>query len=348
MYFKALALSWRRRELHSPEKTFTGRSRRTARSFLLSAVPLRALRAQSFAGLRIRTQVSIVYLNGQFLPRNEAKLSVDDRGFFFGDGVYEVTRVVRGQLFEWERHAQRLARGLRELRIDPKINTDTIRSLQERLIRENNLLDGQGTVYLQITRGAAPRTHHFPPPGTPATVFLSASAFTPQSDVRARGVSVTTYPDYRWSRCDLKTVNLLPAVMAKQFAADHDAFESIFVRDAVITEGSHTNVFGVIGGEVRTYPNSNYILPGITRNVVIELARDASVPVSETPIYRHEIPLLEECFLTGTTSDVMPVVQIDGTAVGSGRPGPITMRLYELLARRLADTAARGAVTAVA
>ena len=292
--------------------------------------------------------MSIVYLNGQFLPRNEAKLSVDERGFFFGDGVYEVTRVVRGRLFEWDRHAKRLARGLRELRIDAGLDLDTIRSLQERLVQENGIVEGQGTVYLQITRGAAPRTHHFPPPGTPATVFLSATSFVPASEVRARGVAVTTYPDYRWSRCDLKTVNLLPAVMAKQFASDHNAFESIFVREAVITEGSHTNVFGVLGGEVRTYPNSNYILPGITRDVVIELAHELGVPVSETPIYLHEVAALEECFLTGTTSDVMPVVSIDGKPVGSGRPGPITMRLYEALAQRLADVAATPAPAAVA
>lgn len=292
--------------------------------------------------------MSIVYLNGQFLPRNEAKLSVDERGFFFGDGVYEVTRVVRGRLFEWDRHAKRLARGLRELRIDAGLDLDTIRSLQERLVQENGIVEGQGTVYLQITRGAAPRTHHFPPPGTPATVFLSATSFVPASEVRARGVAVTTYPDYRWSRCDLKTVNLLPAVMAKQFASDHNAFESIFVREAVITEGSHTNVFGVLGGEVRTYPNSNYILPGITRDVVIELAHELGVPVSETPIYLHEVAALEECFLTGTTSDVMPVVSIDGKPVGNGRPGPITMRLYEALAQRLADVAATPAPAAVA
>ena len=283
--------------------------------------------------------MSIVYLNGQFLPRNEAKLSVDERGFFFGDGVYEVTRVVRGRLFEWERHARRLARGLRELRIDSGLDLETIRSLQERLIRENKLTEGQGTVYLQITRGAAPRTHHFPPKGTPATVFLSASAFSPASEVRGRGVAVVTYPDYRWSRCDLKTVNLLPAVMAKQFASDNDAFEAIFIREAVVTEGSHTNVFGVIGGELRTYPNSNYVLPGVTRDVVIELAHELRIPVSETPIYRHEIPQLEECFLTGTTSDVMPVVSIDGKVVGTGRPGAITMRLYEALAGRLAAAA---------
>ena len=290
--------------------------------------------------------MSIVYLNGQFLPRAEAKLSVDERGFFFGDGVYEVTRVVRGRLFEWERHARRLARGLRELRIEPGLDIDAIRSLQERLVRENEMLEGQGTVYLQITRGAAPRTHHFPPAGTPATVFLSASPFTPPNEIRGRGVAVVTYPDYRWSRCDLKTVNLLPAVMAKQFASDHDAFESIFVREAVVTEGSHTNFFGVIGGEVRTYPNSNYVLPGVTRDVVIELARELGIPASETPIYRHEIAQLEEAFLTGTTTDVMPVVAIDGKPVGNGRPGAITMRLYEALAGRI--VAAASASTAAA
>ena len=292
--------------------------------------------------------MSSVYLNGQFLPRNEAKLSVDERGFFFGDGVYEVTRVVRGRLFEWDRHARRLARGLKELRIDPGLDMNSIHSLHERVIQENKLFEGQGTVYLQITRGAAPRTHHFPPAGTPATVFLSASAFNPPSEVRARGVAVMTYPDYRWSRCDLKTVNLLPAVMAKQFAADNDAFESVFIREAVVTEGSHTNFFGVIGGEVRTYPNSNFILPGVTRDVVIELARELGVPVSETPIYRHEIGFLEEAFLTGTTSDVMPVVSIDGKVVGSGKPGSITTRLYEALAGRLAQVAASPNAAAVA
>ena len=283
--------------------------------------------------------MSIVYLNGQFLPRAEAKLSVDERGFFFGDGVYEVTRVVRRRLFEWDRHGRRLARGLKELRIDAGISIDTIRSLQERLIQENGMTEGQGTIYLQITRGAAPRTHHFPPAGTPATVFLSASPFNPPNETRAKGVAVVTYPDYRWSRCDLKTVNLLPAVMAKQFATDNSAFEAVFVREAVVTEGSHTNFFGVVNGEVRTYPASNFILPGITRDVVVEIARELGIPVSETPIYRHEISTLEEAFLTGTTTDVMPVVAIDGQQVGSGRPGTITMRLYEALAGRLAAVA---------
>jgi D-alanine transaminase len=282
---------------------------------------------------------TIVYLNGQYLPRAEARLSVDDRGFFFGDGVYEVTRAVQGRLFEWERHARRLARGLRELRLTAGLSMDELREIQLRVLRENDLLSDQATVYLQITRGAAPRTHHFPPAGTPPTVFLSASGFTPPSEQRARGVAAVTYPDYRWSRCDLKTVNLLPSVMAKQHAADNGAFEAVFVRQAVITEGSHTNVFGVIDGELRTYPNSNFVLPGVTRDVVVEIAHELGLPVSETPIFVHEVPRLQELFLTGTTSDVMPVVSLDDRTIGNGAPGPMTMQLYRALALRLAAVA---------
>lgn len=288
--------------------------------------------------------MNTVYLNGSFLPRDQAKLSVDDRGFFFGDGVYEVTRAVNGRLFEPDRHQSRLARGLRELRIDPRISLDELFDHHTRLLQENGLEAGEAYVYLQITRGAAPRTHHFPPAGTPATVFLSATQFVPPNEQRAKGVPAVTYPDYRWSRCDLKTVNLLPAVMAKQHAVDHGAFESVFVRDAAITEGSHTNVFGVIDGELRTYPNSNYVLPGVTRDVVVEIARELRFHVSEAPIFVHEIAALDEMFLTGTTSDVMPIVSLDGKPIGNGKPGPTTMALYGALASRLAETGAGAAV----
>lgn len=278
---------------------------------------------------------SVVYLNGEYLPRSEAKLSVDERGFFFGDGVYEVTRAVDGRLFESARHLKRLARGLRELRLDPPLSLDEIEQVSLELLRRNDITSGEGTVYLQITRGAAPRTHHFPPAGTPCTVFLSAQRFTLPADKRASGVAVVTYPDIRWSRCDIKTVNLLAAVMAKQHAVDHGVFEAVFVRESAITEGSHTNVFGVIDGELRTYPSSNLILPGITRDVVLEVARELGVPVNETPFHTHHLPELQECFLTGTTTDVMPVVSIDGVAVGDGRPGRISMALYDALAARI-------------
>jgi len=278
---------------------------------------------------------SVVYLNGEFLPRAEAKLSVDERGFFFGDGVYEVTRTVDGRLFESGRHLRRLARGLKELRLEPGLSLEEVESISLELLQRNDITSGEGTVYLQITRGAAPRTHHFPPAGTPCTVFLSAQRFTVPHDKRATGVSVVTYPDIRWSRCDIKTVNLLAAVMAKQHAADHGVFEALFVRESAVTEGSHTNVFGVIEGELRTYPSSNYILPGITRDVVLELAGEIGVPVNETPFHVHHLPTLQESFLTGTTTDVMPIVSIDGKPVGDGRPGKVTMALYEALAARI-------------
>ena len=280
----------------------------------------------------------IIYLNGQFLPRAEATLSIDDRGFIFGDGVYEVTRVVGGELFESSRHLSRLGRGLADLRLTPVESLSEIEEIARRLITENGLSEGEGTVYLQITRGAAPRTHHFPPLGTRCTVFMSAAPFAVPHDKRAVGVAVVTYPDIRWSRCDIKTVNLIPAVLAKQHAVDHGVFESIFVRGSAITEGSHTNCFGVLDGELRTYPASNYILGGVTRDVVIELAQALGIPFVDRPFHLADVPRLEEFFLTGTTTDVMPVVEIDAKPVGDGRPGPVTMRLYEAIAARLYRT----------
>ena len=278
---------------------------------------------------------AVVYLNGEFLPRERATLSVDDRGFIFGDGIYEVTRVVNGKLFEPDRHMRRLEYGLRGIGIDAQMTTDAIIDVHHRLIRENELTTGEATVYLQITRGAAPRTHYFPPAGTRPTVFLSASPFTPNKAQREQGATAVTYPDIRWSRCDLKTVNLLGAVLAKQHAVAGGSLEAVFIRDGAITEGSHTNVFGVIDGELRTYPRSNYILPGITRDVVLELAVEEGVTVREAPIFQQEIGRLDELFVTGTTSDVTPIVQLDGRPIGSGKPGRITRTLVAALERKL-------------
>ncbi|HEX6048453.1 MAG TPA: D-amino-acid transaminase [Gemmatimonadaceae bacterium] len=281
----------------------------------------------------------VVYLNGEFLPRERATLSVDDRGFIFGDGIYEVTRVVNGRLFEADRHMRRLDYGLRGIGINPPLSADELIDIHYRLIQENGLTTGEGTVYLQITRGAAPRTHYFPPATTRPTVFLSASPFTPNDTQRQNGATAVTYPDIRWSRCDLKTVNLLGAVLAKQHAVASGSLEAVFIRDGVITEGSHTNVFGVIDGELRTYPRSNYILSGITRDVVLELAAEEGINVREAPILQQEIGRLDELFVTGTTSDVTPIVQLDGRPIGSGKPGPITRQLVSALQRRLYATA---------
>jgi D-alanine transaminase len=284
----------------------------------------------------------IVYLNGQFLPKEKALVPVEDRGFVFGDGVYEVWRLVNGQIFEFDRHMARLARGLSELRIDPPAESrpDTIREIAERLIAENGLGEGEGTLYLEITRGVAPRAHQFPPAGTAPTVFALAKPFVPPDDQRAKGVTAVTVPDIRWMRCDIKTIQLLPNVMAKQAAAERGAFEAILVRDGVVTEGSHANVIGVIGGEIRTHPTNNLILPGITRAVVLELARGIGVPVREEAFLESELPRVEELFIAGTTADIMPIVRVDDQMIGGGVPGPIAQRLQRELRAHIDATCA--------
>src|ERR1051325_969017 len=257
-----------------------------------------------------------VYLNGQFLPKSDAKISVEDRGFIFGDGVYEVWRVINGRLFEFDRHHARLTRGLSELRIasPAEVQPASLQEIGGRLFGENGLSEGEGTLYLEITRGAAPRTHDFPPAGTRPTVFMMVKPFVPPEDTRAKGLHVITVPDIRWHRCDIKTVQLLANVLAKQAATEAGATEAILVRDGVVTEGSHTNVMAVVGGELRTHPQNNHILPGITRAVVLEIARELGIPVREDAISQKDLAAVAELFLVGTTMDVMPVVRVnDGT-----------------------------------
>lgn len=280
----------------------------------------------------------IVYLDGAYVPAEQARISPDDRGFLFGDGAYEATRAVEGRLFELERHLARLRRTLHGLRIAlPDAEIDALAEVHQRLLRENELETGEALVYLQVTRGAAPRAHAFPPAATRPTVYLFASAITPPHALRERGAAAVTYPDVRWARCDLKTVNLLPNVLAKQHAVEQDAAEAIFVRDGVVMEGAQTNVFVVIDGELRTHPSSPYILGGVTREVVLELARGLALPVREVPVLLDELPRASELFLTSTTTDVLPLVRLDGRQIGDGRPGPVARRLYEALRGRLTE-----------
>jgi D-alanine transaminase len=269
------------------------------------------------------------YLNGKFLARSAAAISVDDRGFIFGDGVYEVWRVVNGRLFEAERHAARLAAGLRELRIElnEPLTVAAIEVIADQLLRDSDLTAGEATLYVQVTRGAAPRVHQLPPSGTTPTVFATVNRLTPPEDVRARGASAITVPDTRWLRCDIKSLQLLPNVLAKQAAVERGAVDALFVRDGAITEGSHTSVLGVLDGIVRTHPANNLILPGVTRAIVLDLARGLGIPVSETALAESDIHRLEELFLVGTTTDVMPIARVNDRPVATGAPGPVTSRL---------------------
>ena len=178
----------------------------------------------------------LAYLNGRFLPRSTATISVEDRGFVFGDGVYEVWRVVNGRLFESERHLARLELGLRELRIGlpEPLSLPPIEEIADRLLRESALTTGEATFYMEITRGAAPRSHQFPAANTPPTVYATVNRLTPPEELRARGAAAITIPDIRWLRCDIKTIQLLPNVLAKQEAAEHDAIDAIMIRDGMV------------------------------------------------------------------------------------------------------------------
>lgn len=274
----------------------------------------------------------LVYLNGDYVPLEEARISVEDRGFLFADGLYEVIRVYRGRLFLMEEHIARLKRGLEAVRIRFD-GADELPEIARRLVDENGLADGDATVYVQVTRGAAPRAHAFPAPPIPPTVYVAARAFRPHPpEYLENGVAAITVPDTRWARCDIKSVSLLPNVLANQRAKEAGVFEAVFVRDGVLIEGSHANLLGVVDGVVVTYPECNYILPGITRALVLKLARELGIPVREAPIHIDSLSEVQELFLSGTTTEVMPITLLDGRPIGDGRPGPITRRLSSAFA----------------
>ncbi|HVZ48576.1 MAG TPA: D-amino-acid transaminase [Gemmatimonadaceae bacterium] len=284
--------------------------------------------------------MATVYLNGAFVPKERAVVPVDDRGFVFGDGIYEVVRVIEGRIFAWAEHAQRMARGLGEVRIGFSArDVAALEAVCERLLADNDLMAGEATVYLQVTRGVAPRLHHFPPAGTAPTVYAAASRFTPSREMRERGIAAILLPDIRWARCDVKTVNLMGAVLARQSAREAGAYEALLIRDGMLTEGAATNAFVVMDGVVRTYPLSNYILPGVTRRHVIDAARDAGVPVVEEPVTQQQLLAAPEVFVAGTTTDVAPVVAIDGRPVGDGTPGALTRKVQAAFLARLYESA---------
>jgi D-alanine transaminase len=278
----------------------------------------------------------IVYLNGQYIPRERASIDVDDRGFLFADGIYEVVHSYEGHLFQMEAHLERMEHGLRSLHIAID-DVQTMREVAEQLIVKNGLTSGEASVYIQITRGSAPRTHAFPPPGTLPTVYAAVTQYTPQRDQAEVGIAAILVPDLRWARCDIKSVALLPNVLARQRAIEAGVADAVFVRDGVALEGTSSNFFGVFNGEVVTAPKTNYILPGITRHVVIGLCADIGVPVHETPILEHQLGKAEELFLTSTLTEIRPIVQLNDRPVGTGTPGPVTRRIQQAFRDLVSD-----------
>ncbi len=291
------------------------------------------------------TQEAQVYLNGRLVPKSEARIDPDDRGFLFGDGIYEVLQVREGLPVFVDQHFARLGTSAAGCELAQPFDRAGFEAMARSLIAANAIENG--IVYLQVTRGVAPRNHAFPAPSTPPTVYAFAKEVAHDPALHRDGVGVITLLDERWGRVDMKTVNLLPNVIAAERAARAGAYEAILVRDGVVTEASHSNAWIVRGGVAMTHPTGHRILPGITRQTTLRAAREDGVPCEERAFGEAELEGADEVFLTGTTTGVLPVVRVDGRAVGDGRPGPVTQALARGY-RRLLDAAIRQAREAAA
>ena len=270
----------------------------------------------------------IVYLNGQFLPIEEAKVSVLDRGFIYGDGVYELIPVYRRQPFRLPQHLARLQHSLDGIRLaNPHTNAQWSSIVGELVAKQP--YDDQG-VYFQVTRGVAKRDHTFPT-GVPATVFMMSNPLaTPSPEQIEKGVAVVTAEDNRWRRCDLKTISLVGNVLMRQFAADAGAIETVMFRDGNLTEASASNLLVVIGGTIVAPPKDNLILPGITYGAAYEFARDGGLPFEVRPVPRAEALAADEWWLTSSTKEVLAVTQVDGRPFAGGVPGPMFRKMHAL------------------
>ncbi|MFN7397788.1 MAG: aminotransferase class IV [Sandaracinobacter sp.] len=274
---------------------------------------------------------AVAYVNGRYGPISSAGVSVEDRGFQFADSLYEVVAFLNGRFLDWDKHLWRLRRGLAALFIEGVPGDAALAQIARRLIALSRYPDG--LLYIQISRGAAQRDHAFPA-GIAPTLVLTVRRFDfaqrlPQLE---KGVSAISLPDQRWARCDLKTTGLLAAVLAKQEAKAAGAFEALFVRDGEVTEGGSTNMYMVdAAGRIITHPVSARILPGIARDTLLDLARAAQMEVVERPFTLDEARAAPELFLTSTTAPILPIVWLDGAAVGSGAPGPVSRRLGDMV-----------------
>ncbi len=272
------------------------------------------------------TATQTVFLNGRFLPIEEACVPVLDRGFIFGDGIYEVVPVYGGRLFRWPHHLARLKRSLAKIRIDNPRDDAGWTSLVNELIQRHPWTDQ--FIYLQVTRGVAKRDHAFPANATP-TVFAMASEFVPvPAAQREQGISAITLPDERWLHCDIKSISLLGNVLARQAAVDAQAAECVMFRDGFLTEGSSSNVWVVRQGTLFGPPHDNRILEGIRVGLMDELCAASGVPLQTRPVLRDEVLAADELMVSSATKEIVPVTRLDGRPVGDGKPGPVYRRLY--------------------
>jgi len=273
--------------------------------------------------------MSNVYLNGDTLPLQQACVPVMDRGFLFGDGIYEVIPVYGGRLFRLQEHLSRLTRSLDAIGIPNPHSDQQWQQILDTLVSDSD--DGDElTLYLQITRGAGPNRDHAIPTDITPTVFAMASPTKPPSaEQREQGVSCITAEDIRWLRCDIKAITLLPAVLMRQQTAAVGAADALLVRDGDVTEGSVTSLFAMFGDTLVTPPPSHLLLPGVTRELVLELAAGADMTIAQRPIPLADLYTADELWITGSTKEVLAVVEVDGKPIGNGRPGPHFHRMLD-------------------
>ncbi len=269
-----------------------------------------------------------VFLNGRFLPLDEARVPVLDRGFLFGDGVYELVPVYSRVPFRLDEHLARLEASLAAVRMrNPYARAEWAERIAELVARQP--FEDQG-VYLQVTRGVAKRDHAFPKDATPTVFMMSNPLMTPAAELVEQGAAALTAEDFRWLRCDIKTTSLVANCLLRQLSADAGAAETILFRDGRLTEASASNVFVVREGAIHAPPKSHLILPGITYDVVLELARANGIPVRLREIAREEVFGADELWVSSSSREVLAIVSLDGRPIGTGRPGPMFRRMYRL------------------
>lgn len=270
----------------------------------------------------------VVYVNGIYVPENEGKVSIFDRGFLFADGIYEVTAVINGKLVDYEPHAERLERSLNEIRMAWPCSKAELRQMHEELIKRNKL--DEGIIYIQVTRGSADRDFKFPKEAKSTLIGFTQVQKLLENPNAPAGVKVVTIPDIRWARRDIKSVMLLAPVLGKQRAYEEGAFEGWMVEDGKVTEGTSSNAYIVKDGKVITRPLSNSILAGCTRRSLFRMAKEEGVVIEERLFTPEEAYAADEAFLTSASNFVLPIVEIDGKRIGGGQPGPVVRKLRDI------------------
>jgi D-alanine transaminase len=267
--------------------------------------------------------MNTVFLNNEFMSQDKARISPLDRGFLFGDGIYEVLPVYKGKCFLAKEHFERMHQSLDAIKLFSPLSDEEWHAVFDRLIQDNG---AEQTIYLQITRGVAQkRTHQFPQKVVPTVFAMSGSPI----QVKTQGITTITAPDTRWKFCNIKSINLLPNVLYRQMADEQDAEEAILIRDGLVTEGCLSNIFIIKEGVMITHPNEPGILPGITRKILLDIAHQHQIPCEEREIHEEELFTADEVWSTGTGKEITAVIKINDTLIGSSKPGPLWKKMYE-------------------